>query len=148
MFNKELLDNVIQVNTFVYRNYNVSVSKTNWMGNYGDIYSWLDRDGIANIISVPSLKHLSYHITYKSDDGYYEVSKGDISVKLYKDEQGLMYIDVGKQVVLTEHTVRTNYKGYTKKKVEKDALDRKTSELLGNTSSRYLEYLVISNNID
>ena len=94
------------------------------------------------------LKRIGYHITYNSEDGYYEVSKGDVSAKFYKDEQGLPYINVIKQGVLVVQKVQQNYEGYTNKKVDKAALACKASGILGHTLSQDLEYLVSSNNID
>ena len=94
------------------------------------------------------LKCIGYHITYSSEDGYYEVSNGDVSAKFYKDEQGLPYINVTKQGVLVVQKVQQNYEGYTNKKVDKDTLACKASGILGHTLSQDLEYLVSSNNID
>ena len=46
MFNKELLYNIRQAQNFLYRYYISCVYKTNWVGNYYDIDSWLDREVI------------------------------------------------------------------------------------------------------
>ena len=61
------------------------------------------------------LKRIGYHITYNMDDGYYEVSKVDISVKFYEDKQGLLYIDTIKQGVLMVQKLQQNYKGHINK---------------------------------
>ena len=84
IFNKGMLDDVPQLQTLFYGHYNFGISKTNSVVNYNNIESWLDRDIITNIISVPILKHLCYHIIYNSDGVYYEVYKGDLAVKFYK----------------------------------------------------------------
>ena len=57
------------------------------MVNEGDIESCIDRYLIYNIFIVNFLKRLGYHITYEIDDGYYDVSKGDIAMKLYEDKK-------------------------------------------------------------
>ena len=93
------------MHTFLYVHCNSAVSKTNWVGNYCEIESWLERDKIAKIFSGTVLKRLGYRNTYDSDDGYYEVSKGDIVVKFYKYEQYLPYIHTSQQGVILLHTV-------------------------------------------
>ena len=67
---RELLYDIRQVQNFFSVHWNTGVSNTNWVDNYDDIYSWLYRDGISNIFSVPVLKQIVYHITYDSDDLY------------------------------------------------------------------------------
>ena len=46
------------------------------------------------------------------------------------------------------HTVCQNYKGYTKKQVQKDVLARKVLGILRTPSTQDLEYLVIRNFLD
>ena len=70
MFNKKPLENIREVYTFLYRHCNIGVSRTNWVENYGDIYSWLYINCISEIFSVPVIDSICYHITYDSDDGY------------------------------------------------------------------------------
>ena len=57
MLNEELLDEIRQLQTLLYGHFNFDVSKTYWAGNYIDIDSWLYRDVIENLFSVPVLKH-------------------------------------------------------------------------------------------
>ena len=69
MFNEELLYSVCKVQAFLYGHCNYGVSKTNWVGNYVNLESWIYRYGINNILSVPVLKILGYRTTYNSYDG-------------------------------------------------------------------------------
>ena len=73
---------------------NAGTSKTNWVGNYVGVESWLGVSGIFNIFSIPALKKLGYHITYDSDDGSYLVTnrKIDVSTKFIEDENGMPYV--------------------------------------------------------
>ena len=63
------MENVCKVKHFLYGQFKAGVPKSNLVGNYGDIQSYLDIDSIANILSVYVINFLVYHITYYSDDG-------------------------------------------------------------------------------
>ena len=73
---------------------NAGTSKTNWVGNFGDLEDWLDTNGIANIFGIPALKKLGHHITYDSDDGFYIVTNKTtgMSVKFKEVDDELPYI--------------------------------------------------------
>ena len=63
-----------------------------------------------------------HRITYDSIDVYYVVHTDKGPVCFHKDEQGLLYIDLDASVYDVEttlaHTVRSNYKGFTKKDIK------------------------------
>ena len=95
MVEQDLLSNTRQVDTTLHDHCNAGVTTTNWVGTFDglpgcDVEAWLNRDGIANILSVPALKKQGFRITYDSDDGYYTVSdrKGG-SVRFVEGEDGL-----------------------------------------------------------
>ena len=46
-----------------------------------DVDSWLNQQGIANILSMPELKKLGFHISYDSNDDFWTVSKDGVSIK-------------------------------------------------------------------
>ena len=35
---------------------NAGTSKTNWVGNFGDLEAWLETNSIDNIFGIPALK--------------------------------------------------------------------------------------------
>ena len=78
------MEEICQIDTMLLGHTNTGTSKTNWVGNYVGVESWISVSGISNIFSIPSLKNLGYHITYDSDDGYYLVinSKTCVATKL------------------------------------------------------------------
>ena len=53
---------------------------------YGPVECWLNEQGIANILSIPTLKKLGYRITYGSDDEFYVVTKGAMTTNLHEDK--------------------------------------------------------------
>ena len=73
-FNPDLLENIRQVSNMLLGHTNAGTSKTNWVGNFGDLEAWLENNGIANIFGIPALKKAVYHITYDSDDSFYIVT--------------------------------------------------------------------------
>ena len=72
-------------------------------------------------------------------------------VRFYKDEQGLPYIDLTKSdeniATLLVQTVRTNYKGYTKKEVLQAKEARRGQDVIGRPSKSDYEALVSTNMI-
>ena len=82
---------------------------------YGPVECWLNEQRIANILSIPVLKILGYRITYDSDDNFYLVSKGDVTIKFHEDKEGVPYITVCKQGVVFTQTLRESMERYTKK---------------------------------
>jgi hypothetical protein len=135
-------------------NCNAGVISTNKRGQYGTLKVWYLPDGIANIISMQKLE-LLYHITYDSWAGYYIVHTPKGEVYFYKDEQGLLYLDLeesseGGTSLLMQHqggtceedpealslvqTVRGKYEGYTKREVLKAKEARRVQAMMGNPS--------------
>ena len=54
----EFLDNVRNTGTVLKGRCNAGVSTTNQQGKYGELDVWLNRKGIANILSIPRLEEL------------------------------------------------------------------------------------------
>ena len=65
-----MLEDIRQVSTILLGHTYAGKSKTNWVGNFGDLKAWLYTNGIANIFCIPALKKAGYHITYDIDDGF------------------------------------------------------------------------------
>jgi hypothetical protein len=74
-------------------NCNAGAVSMNHMGTYGKLKVWYLPGGIANIFLMHKLEKL-YWITYDSWEGHYIVHTPRGAVKIYKDEQGLPYIDL------------------------------------------------------
>ena len=143
----ELLNNIRDADVPMRGHCNAGVKVISKVGDFGGVESWLDETGIANILSIPVLKKLGYHITYDSHGNYYQVSKDDVSFRFNEGDDGLPYIDAGEEGLIFVQTVRQQYEGFTKKQVEKAILARKATGLLGYPTERDMEALV-SNNLD
>ena len=141
-FNEELLEDICQIDMMLLGHKNSGTSKTNWVGNYGDVEAWFNISGIANIFSIPALKKLGYHIKYDSYDRYYLVTnrKTDVATKFIEDENGLIFVESTKEVVMFVQKIRNNYEGFTEKEVEKAVLGRKAPGLIGHPYAQDLKY--------
>ena len=67
--------------------------KTNQLGEYGTMKVWYIPEGIAYIFSMYELEKI-HRITCISWEGYYVVHTQNGPVKFYKDENGLLYINL------------------------------------------------------
>ena len=81
-FNPDLLEDIRQVSTMLLGHTNAGTSNTNWVGNFGDLETWLDTNVIANIFGISALKKEGSHITHDSDDGFYIVTNKTTGVSV------------------------------------------------------------------
>ena len=95
--------------------------------------------GIANIFSMNEIEKLN-RITYDSIDGYYVVHTDKGPLYFHKDEQGLPYIDLDASIydaaTTLVQTVRSNYKGFTKKDIKAAKAARKLQCMIGIPSEK------------
>ena len=79
-------------------------------------------------------------ITYNSIDGYYVVHTDKGPVCFHKDKQGLPYINIDASVydaaTILVQTVRSNYKGFTKKDIKAAKAARKLQGMIGSPSEK------------
>ena len=106
--------------------------------------------GIANILSMNEIEKL-HCITYDIIDGYYVIHTDKGSVYFHKDEQGLTYINLDASVydeaTTMVQTVRSNYKGFTKKDIKAAKVARKLQGMIGSPSEKDYGGMVSSNMI-
>jgi hypothetical protein len=128
---KKYLENMRTANRGVRINCNVCAMRTNQMGDYESISAWYIPGGIANIFSMNELEK-KYRNTYDSWEDY-EVHSASGTVKFYKNENGLPYIDLeelseeaaallmqtgSKEAAnILVQTVCQNYEGYTEQEI-------------------------------
>ena len=55
-FKPDLLEDIFQVSTMLLGHTNTGTSKTNSVGNFGNLEAWLDTNGNDNIFGIPALK--------------------------------------------------------------------------------------------
>ena len=66
--------------------------------------------------------------------------KTDVATKFIEDENGLIFVESTKEVVMFFQTIRNNYEGFTEKEVEKAVLGRKAPGLIGHPYAQDLKY--------
>jgi hypothetical protein len=129
---RKYLENLCHVSWGVKIKCNSGAIRTNVIGDYGIMKAWSIPEGIGNIFLMIELEK-KYHINYDSWQGYYTVHTSEGEVRIYKDENGLLYIDLEEllddTVELLVQTgskeaaaacvqmVQQNYKGYTKRDI-------------------------------
>ena len=108
---------------------NAGVTTSNTKGLVGVFEMWLNRGGIANLLSIPQLEEDGFKVRYNTDGGWIVTSPSGEDI-VFKRDTGLCncipYIDMCKNhtgLVLLQ-TVRKNFEGFTKKQVEKALLAR------------------------
>ena len=94
MTGKNLLSDVRKSETYLYRFCDADTFIINLKGKLGHSIFGKDTDtllhtGIADIIIIPAMKRLDFHILYNSNDNCWVVSNGGVIVTFHKDDQGL-----------------------------------------------------------
>lgn len=119
---------------------NSGSSSTKMQGYLGSVLFWLDRMGIANVVSLDSLEQ-KYHVKYDSleNDGAFicKTTDGEVIFKRCPDTK-FPYVDLDEEgsenAVLLVQTVRKNYEGFTRREVERAILARKLQARAGHPS--------------
>ena len=106
--------------------------------------------GIANIFSMNEIEKL-HRITYDSIDGYYVVHTYKGPVYFHKGNQGLSYTNLDASIydaaTTLVQTVRSNYKGFTKKDIKAANASRKLKGIIGSQSEKDYGVMVSINMI-
>ena len=119
-----LLTNIGESSLVQKANCNAGTTMTNIKGCWNEWTMWLNRQGIANIVSIPWLKDHGYKIDYHSDREWVVFTPSGKEI-IFKQDTGkcnhMPYIDMHehKKAFAIVQTVHKNFEGCTKKKVEK-----------------------------
>jgi len=129
-YNKDLLENIREVNTQMNIHCNAGISTTNLVGDlpgYGTV--WFYEEGIANILSLARVK-IDHEVSFNSEKGNcFKVSRKNKSggTLFFKQaESGLNYTNI-RPVTVTNNlalvtTTKEKMEGYTKKDCERAKL--------------------------
>eukprot|EP00804_Cyclotella_cryptica_P004287 CCRYP_013486-RA/>CCRYP_013486-RA protein AED:0.93 eAED:0.93 QI:0/0/0/0.5/0/0/2/0/352 len=116
---------------------NAGTNMTAKAGFWRNIKFWLNKNGIANLISAPQLESDGYKLEYKSGMGWLAHGPDGKTIMFKRDSGlcgGMPFIDLteetskfivesesllGKDGMATVQTVRENFKGYTRVEVRK-----------------------------
>ena len=149
MTNSQYLTGVHKSKEALLLHTNAGTSRTNWKGKLGGIPFWLDRGGIANVISLRALEKRFPEVAYNSkmNGGAFVVTTHDGKKIVFKrcTKTGFPYIDLDEDddmgVMLVQakaagevKTIRKSYEGYTLKEVERAIRARKAQAQAGHPS--------------
>lgn len=140
MSRPEYLSGIHNLATPLVLHTNAGTCSANQQGYLGSTRFWLDRLGIANVISLRTLEKL-YRVSYDSrlHQGSFicETPEGNITFTRCADT-GFPYIDLDEHgdnsAVLLVQTVRQNYEGFTRIEVERAIAARRAQALTGHPS--------------
>ena len=68
IFVTKFLDKVEELDTTVHGNYNAGVTSSNKKGYHGKFHMWVNKKGMANLLSIPCLETDGYHIKYDTNE--------------------------------------------------------------------------------
>ena len=106
-------------------------------GYYGVFKMWLNKNGIANLLSIPQLEQYGFVIDYNMKRNCIVTTPQGKEIVFRKDTgmcEGMPYIDIREhqEGVAMLETVQKNFEGYTKKQVENATLARKMQAMLAH----------------
>jgi hypothetical protein len=124
---------------------NAGSSSTNRKGYLGSQLFWLDRMGLANVISLRSLEE-RFHVTYDSNSrgGSFicKTPKGEVVFRRCPTTH-FPYVDLDDEeenaAIIMVQTVREQYTGYTRREVERAIAARKLQARAGHPSEATLK---------
>ena len=147
-YNKDLLNNIREVETQMNIHCNAGVNTTNLAGDlpgYGTV--WFYEDRIANILSLSSVKR-EHEVSFNSEKGNcFKVSRKNKTGKTLFFKQaksGLYYANMRhvKNNVTLVTTTKEKMDGYTKKACERAELARHIQKTIGRPSTKdFLEII-------
>ena len=114
------LDNIETVDTVLRGNCNAGVTTTNTKGYFGLFHMWLNKKGIANLLSIPQLEEDGYRVTCDTNTEWAVYTPSGTKIP-FKRDKGLCnrmpYVDMReqKEAFAMVETVRSNFEGYTKR---------------------------------
>ena len=84
---------------------------------------WVDEQGMANLLLIPSLEADGYNISYNTKKEWVVTTSNRTRIKFKQDTglcKGMPYIDMRnfKEGAIMIKTVRKNFENFTKKEIE------------------------------
>lgn len=154
MVNPAYLTGVYTVGDSLHTHTNAGTCVTKKQGFLGSTPFWLDRNGIANVVSLRSLES-KHRVTYNStpDEGAFVVHTPEGKVYFCRcPDTGFPYIDLddasqGATLLLQSNqqgipTIRANYEGFTSREISKVRDVRDLQARLGQLSATKLQGLL------
>jgi hypothetical protein len=151
-FIEEFLRNIKKGKSTMEGSCNAGTVSTSTKGWYGDVEVWLNKKGIANLLSIPMLETAGYLVsTHTHGDWVVTSPKGKKIV--FKRDTGVCnrmpYIDLrdNQEGIAMIETVRKKFAGATKKEIEKAYLARTVQRRIGHPpDERFKEIVSLGEN--
>ena len=141
------LDNVHEVEVYLKGHCNAGVTTCKEQGYYGVFKMWLNRSGIANLLSIPMLENDGYEVDYNTKRDWVVTTPQGKKIT-FKRDTGLCdrmpYIDLREhqEGVIMLETVRKNFEGYTKRQVKKAILAREAQAMVAHPTDEKFKQMV------
>ena len=131
------LENVHDVSMHLTGHCNAGTTTCKQKGYYGVFKMWLNKNGIANLLSIPQLEQDGFVIDYNTKRNWTVTTPQGKDIVFKKDTglcEGMSYINMREhqEGVAMLETVRNNFEGYTKKQVENAILARKMKAMVAH----------------
>ena len=141
-----MLSDVHTVNTVLRGNCNAGVTSTNVKGYYGLWQFWLNKKGIANLLSIPQLEKDGFVVSYT--DGIWVVTTPSGEKIVFQKDTGICagmpYLDMREQqdaFVMIE-TVRKRFENFTEQQVKDAILARDTQAMVAHPPDQKFKNMV------
>jgi hypothetical protein len=153
VFTEEHLDNLRLAGATLRANYNTGTNfatKKGWYSNLFDL--WLVRNGIANLLSLPQLEADGFTISYHTGGNGIVTTPQGREITFHQEKNGVCcrfpYIDMqSTDAVAMIQTVRQQYGGFTKHKVQDATAARKAQAMTGHPTDTQFLKMVCNNSI-
>ena len=150
LFSEEFLTDVKESDATMTVRCKFGTAVTKMKGTYGDFQVWLNKKGIANLISIPMLEANGYNVsTHTRADWVMTTPEGkDITFKRDKGLcTGMPYIDLcdPKEVLVMIETVRKNIGGKTPEQIKGAQMARVAQGRVGHQPDGVLKKMVSDN---
>jgi len=143
-----LMKNVHVVENYLKGHCNAGVTVCKEQGYLGVFKMWLNRNGIANLLSIPQLEEDGYVIDYNTKRDWTVTTPQGKRI-IFKRDTGLCnrmpYIDLedlGDEGVMMLETVRKNMEGFTKRQLDKAVLARKAQAMVAHPPDEKFKQMV------
>ena len=142
-----MLSDIRIVSSILRGNCNAGVTSTNVKGVYELWEFWLNKKGIANLLSIPQLEKDGFEIDYNTKRDWVVKTPAGKTIVFKRDTglcEGMPYIDMREHqdAFAMVQTVRKNFEGFTRRQVKKAILARELQAKVAHPSDQQFKRMV------
>ena len=148
VFSTNCVENISKSNKTLVSNCNAGETSSTREGYYGRFHVWVNTNGMANLLSIPCLVREGYRVGYETGGTWTVTIPEGTIIPFEKDigvTEGIPFIDTRrckKEGLCLIETVRKNFKGYSKKEIEKAVLSKTTQAMVGHPPTARFKQIV------